>query len=90
MNLRPIATTSRIPYGWIQFKSGQLDAGVQTLRRALAATSPKRSPDIAYHLAAALHENGATNEARETLLQALATTRPFASRDDAQRLYDSL
>lgn len=77
-------------YGWIQFKSGKVDDGVQTLRKALSLTSPKRSPEIAYHLAVALHENGATNEARETLLQALATTRPFGSRDNAQRLYDSL
>ncbi len=76
--------------GWIQFRSGQADAGVLTLREALAATTPKRSPDIAYHLAAALQETGATSEARETLIQALASTRRFSSRDDAQRLLDSL
>ena len=76
--------------GWIQFNSGQVDAGLETLREAMAATTPRRSPDIAYHLAAVLHETGASGEARETLIQALASPRPFENRDDAQRLLDSL
>ncbi|MFK8017455.1 MAG: XrtA/PEP-CTERM system TPR-repeat protein PrsT [Gammaproteobacteria bacterium] len=77
-------------FGWIQVKSGQLDNGMQTLREAMTLTTPRRSPDIAYHLAAALVDAGNTDEARETLLQALATTRSFGSRGDAQALLDSL
>ncbi len=76
--------------GWIQFNSGQVSAGLETLRAAMASTTPRRSPDIAYHLAAVLHETGASDEARETLLQAMSSTRPFASRQDAQKLLDSL
>ena len=77
-------------YGWIQVQSGQFDDGLATLREALSLTSIRRSPDIAYHLAVALVDSNGRDEARETLLQALSSTRTFVSRDDAQALLDSL
>lgn len=76
--------------GWIQFNSGRVNEALETLRGAMANTTPQRSPDIAYHLSAVLHETGASQEAEETLRRALASTRRFEKRDDAQALFDSL
>ncbi|MFK7886885.1 MAG: XrtA/PEP-CTERM system TPR-repeat protein PrsT [Gammaproteobacteria bacterium] len=88
--LAPLNADIADTFGWIQFNSGQAQAGLETLRRALSGTSARRKPDIAYHLAAVLHETGARDEARETLIQALASTRPFQSRAEAQQLLESL
>ncbi|NNC54814.1 MAG: tetratricopeptide repeat protein [Pseudomonadales bacterium] len=77
-------------YGWILFRIGEADKGIEILRQAVAAAGPQQSPDIAYHLAAALNETGATTEARELLTQALQSGAKFASRADAQRLFDTL
>ena len=88
--LAPLNANVADTYGWIQFNSGQPEAGLETLRGAMSGTTARRSPDIAYHLAAVLHETGARDEARETLIQALASTRPFESRAQAEQLLESL
>lgn len=88
--LAPLNADIADTFGWIQFNSGQAQEGLATLRGALGNTTARRSPDIAYHLAAVLHETGAPDEAREMLIQALASTRPFQSRAEAQQLLESL
>ncbi|MEM6639852.1 MAG: XrtA/PEP-CTERM system TPR-repeat protein PrsT [Pseudomonadota bacterium] len=76
--------------GWVQFNNGRLNESVDTLREAMSSTTPRRSPDIAYHLAAVLQESGSGDEAREILIRALSATRPFENRAAAEQLLETL
>ena len=74
--------------GWVAFKSGQVDRGLQLLRDARL-----RDPgnmDTRYFLAAALASAGRNNEAREELKTALQGGTGFASAKDAQELLQTL
>ena len=74
-------------YGWIQFKSGQSEAGVQTLRQALAATSPKRSPGMPTTWRRRCTKTAPPTRRVRRCYRRWRRRVP-ASRDDAQRLYD--
>ncbi len=77
-------------YGWLLFKSGDVEGGLRVLEQALAASDPRSNPDLAYHLAAALSETGDRERAKSLLTEALAPDRGFFSREDAERLLRSL
>ncbi len=80
-------------YGWILFRSGNVEEGTEVL--ALAETRARDqglsdSRDITYHYAAALSESGDSAGARLRLKSILNDGKPFYSREEAQRLLDSL
>ena len=80
-------------YGWILLRSGNVDQGKEVL--ALADTRARNqglsdARDITYHYAAALSESGDRAGARLRLEGILDDETPFYSREDAQRLLDSL
>lgn len=80
-------------YGWVLFRNGDVDKGVEVLALAdvLARDQGlKDSRDITYHYAAALAESGDRAGARLRLKSILNDGKPFYSRDEAQRLLDSL
>ncbi|MFK7887771.1 MAG: XrtA/PEP-CTERM system TPR-repeat protein PrsT [Gammaproteobacteria bacterium] len=72
--------------GWVLYRSDQLEEALDVLRRAMQWTTADKSPDIAYHFATALNARGNARKAREILDQALRSSAPFASREDAQLL----
>lgn len=72
--------------GWVLYRTDQLEDALDVLRRAMQWTTADKSPDIAYHFATTLHARGNERKAREVLDQALRSTAPFASREDAQIL----
>ena len=74
--------------GWIQVQAGKLEEGIPTLRKAVELSG--NSPEVQYHLAAALAAAGQSAEARAILEKALAAERGLTSRAEAQKLLDSL
>lgn len=74
--------------GWILVQKGETARGIDLLRKA-AGAAPK-SPEIRYHLAAALAKAGDKAAARKELEQSLAGGQPFAAMDDAKALLRQL
>ena len=74
--------------GWALFQNGQYDRALQMLRDARLRQPD--SPEIRYHLAAALEKTGRNNEAREELEAAFKVGRPFEGSADATKLLKSL
>ncbi len=74
--------------GWALFLNGQYDRSLQFLRDA--RLRQPESPEIRYHLAAALEKTGRASEAREELEAALKSGRQFDGSADAARLLKSL
>ena len=70
--------------GWILFKSGQTDRALTMLRDA--RLREPANPEIRYHLAAALAQNGRKAEARDELEAALKAGNAFESLAEAQAL----
>ncbi|MFK8031536.1 MAG: XrtA/PEP-CTERM system TPR-repeat protein PrsT [Gammaproteobacteria bacterium] len=78
-------------YGWLLFQNDEVQKSRDVLRAAFLATTPEKSPDIAYHYAVVQQEkDGASGSAVEILGNALKSERPFASREKAQQLYEEL
>jgi putative PEP-CTERM system TPR-repeat lipoprotein len=74
--------------GWAAFRAGQTDRAIELLRDA--RLRDPQSPDIRYHLAAALVKMGRKDEARGELQTALKNSPRFESRDEAQSLLQTL
>lgn len=74
--------------GWALFQAGQVDRGLQYLRDA--RLRDPGSPEIRYHLAAALAKAGRKTEAREELEAALKGGQGFEGGTDAAALLKSL
>ena len=82
-NLPSVADT----YGWILVDSGNFQAAIPILSRAVAANLG--DPDIRYHLGAALMKAGGANnrkQARLVLADLLRDERPFPWRKDVELL----
>ncbi len=75
-------------YGWILFNSGKQEQGIGMLGKAEAAAP--ENPDIAFHVASALHSAGDSKAAREKLKNALEKHAEFALRGEAEALFNSL
>ncbi|HEY0687098.1 MAG TPA: XrtA/PEP-CTERM system TPR-repeat protein PrsT [Steroidobacter sp.] len=73
--------------GWILVETGNVTEGLALLERA---ATPKASPEIRYHFAAALARSGAKERAKEQLSALLGNETTFASREAAQRLLGEL
>ncbi len=74
--------------GWVLVQQGQLERGLRHLREA--RLREPNSPEIRYHLAAALARSGRAGEARDELEQALKSDRPFDSVGEAKKLLSEL
>lgn len=70
-------------YGWLLVEQGEVDRGLELLRPA--ARSAPGSPEIQYHLGAALARKGLKDEARGVLEQVSKSDAPRATKDAAQR-----
>ena len=74
--------------GWILLQKGEIDDGVDLLRKA-ATTSPD-SREVQFHLAAGLAKQGKKAEAIEILQSVLESDDNFASRNEAEKLLAEL
>jgi Flp pilus assembly protein TadD len=77
-------------YGWLLVEQGQVGQGIEILRKAAAA--PAATPEIRYHLAAALARDGQRDSARD-MLQKISTDRGNGYetiRPDVERLLAEL
>lgn len=75
-------------FGWLLVEAGELERGLELLRRAQAQAPA--NPEINYHYASALARAGSRDEARRLLTAALDSTEPFESRDAARELLELL
>jgi putative PEP-CTERM system TPR-repeat lipoprotein len=74
--------------GWILVEQGNTGRGLPLLQKA--ASSTPVSPDIRYHLAAALAKAGDNAAARKELTQLLESGKTFAKIDEAKALQKQL
>jgi putative PEP-CTERM system TPR-repeat lipoprotein len=74
--------------GWILVERGDLNEGLQILRRAVQLTDGRA--EVRYHLAAGLARNGDRNEARDILQELLDGDDEFSSRRDAEEMLATL
>jgi len=74
--------------GWMLVEQGEVQKGLETLRRA-AYLAP-REPEVIYHLAAALARDARPDDARKILAILLDAKVEFPSRKDAESLLASL
>ena len=74
--------------GWILTEQGNVARGLPLLKKA-AALVPQ-SPELHYHLAAALNKSGDKAGARAELEKLLASNKTFASADEARALLKQL
>jgi putative PEP-CTERM system TPR-repeat lipoprotein len=74
--------------GWIMVEKGDAAGGIKFLQ--LAAEASPNSPDIQYHLAAALNATGKKSDATELLKKTMAMGKDFEGKKDAQALLDKL
>lgn len=70
--------------GWLMVQAGEVDAGLRHLRDA--RLRDPRNPNIRYHLAAALAQQGRKDEARKELSGVLSEFPQFESAAEAQML----
>ncbi len=70
--------------GWVKYKTGSSAAAAAILQQAVDALPEE--PSIRYHLAVVQHSLGDNGAARANLLRALATSRPFTERPQAEAL----
>lgn len=75
-------------YGWILVKGGDVKQGLAILQKV--AVDPKAPPDIRYHYAAALAQDGQRDAARRELQALIGSPTNFASAADARKLLDDL
>ena len=74
--------------GWVLVQQGQLDRGIAILRDA--RLRDPGSPEIRYHLAAALAQSGRTIEARAELNEVLKSGVRFDQLEEARNLHRQL
>lgn len=74
--------------GWIMVKQNQIEQGLKFLQSAQAAM-PK-SPDIRFHVAAAIAASGDKTRARKELKSLLGEHKSFTERKEAEELLASL
>ena len=74
--------------GWILVQNGEVEAGLGFLRDA--RTRASESPEVAYHLAAALHALGRSSEAMRYLEEAVNSTASFSDAAAARQLHEEL
>jgi len=75
-------------YGWALVRHNQAGKGLRLLRQAIDKLPDV--PEVRYHYAVALYENGATEDARRMLEQLLAAGGPFEGRENAGRILAEL
>jgi tetratricopeptide (TPR) repeat protein len=75
-------------YGWLLTKAGRASEALPMLQAAAAGLPD--SPEVRYHLAAALAQAGQKDEAKVILTDTLLDTEPFGDRAEAERLLASL
>jgi Tfp pilus assembly protein PilF len=75
-------------FGWILLGQGKGELAIEKLSRAVELAP--QAPEIRYHLAQALSDNGQSSQAREILEALLNEERDFAERADAERLLESI
>lgn len=73
--------------GWVWLGAGRTRAAIEVLDKALGLAPG--TPDIQYHLAAALRQDGQAGRARQLLVEALRGG-DFASRAQAERALDEI
>jgi putative PEP-CTERM system TPR-repeat lipoprotein len=86
--LAPNNATIQDTLGWILVERGDLDGGLRHLREARLRAP--QSPEIRYHLAAALVRASRRDEARRELEPAMAPELVFAGQAEARRLWAEL
>jgi Tfp pilus assembly protein PilF len=86
--LAPGAPEIADTFGWILVQTGNIQQGLEVLKRAEADGG--QNGEIAYHLAVAHAKSGQKELAAALLRKLLATTQDFPSRMEAQRLLASL
>ncbi len=74
--------------GWALVQNNQVQRGLDILKEA--AVQAPQVAEIRYHLAAAYHKAGQTQEARQELEKLLKTSKDFPSAKEAQALLKSL
>lgn len=74
--------------GWVLVTRGDAESGLAYLREA--RTRASTLPEIRYHLAVALHQQGRNDEALAELGSALEAGREFEGIDQATRLFERL
>lgn len=74
--------------GWILVNQGKVETGLNYLKSAL--TARPNSPDMKYHVAAALAKSGDKTQARKMLESVLNEAPTFPERKDAEELLISL
>lgn len=74
--------------GWILTQQGQYIEGLDLLREAFSMNS--NHPSIQYHIAYNLVKSGQLEAARQELKKVLSTELPFAEKDLAQALMNSI
>lgn len=74
--------------GWILTEQGNVARGLPLLKKATALVP--QSPELQYHLAAALLKSGDKAGARAELEKLLASNKPFAHADEARALLKQL
>ncbi len=88
VRLAPGDAASLDTLGWLQVRSGALEAALKTLREARQRAPESR--DIRFHLAWALSRRGLKEEARMELAAALRGKGEFESEKDARALHEEL
>ena len=74
--------------GWVQFKSGDLDAAKATLEKVIRAEPGV--PVYQYHLGMVYHQRGESQRARQLLTKALETGQEFRGKEKAQMTLESI
>jgi tetratricopeptide (TPR) repeat protein len=86
--LAPNVPAIQDTYGWLLTKAGRVSEALPMLQTAAAGLPD--SPEVRYHLAAALAQAGQKDEAKVILTDTLLDTQPFGERAEAERLLASL
>ncbi len=85
---KPSSATLADTLGWILVEDGEIQQGLEHIKRAL--TLAPQNQDIGYHLAFALAKSGDKATARATLSKLLESKSTFDTRKDAEELLREL